>query len=181
VPFSFAFCPVDPRWKWNREREALLKLNPSPQQLYLGAGSTTYKTASSIIQQAHGCFMCPIQSRHLIGASVGRLYVHAWLRSRTRTCATEPCVYGRPVAIFTKITFFESIAQNDPPTKLFHSANPFVWRLCEGRHTSLCGAHAIGATNCACVAVHLRAWTAAANVERCVVPICEERHTTIYI
>jgi hypothetical protein len=36
----------------------------------------------------------------------------------------------------------KEIAQNDLPVKIFHSTNPFVWRLCEGRHTSLYSAHA---------------------------------------
>jgi hypothetical protein len=69
---------------------------------------------------------------------------------------------------------------HDPPAKLFYSANSFVWRLCEGRHTSLCGVHAIGATNCACVTytyvrdLQLPTWK---HVWR----PCERRHTTLYI
>jgi hypothetical protein len=46
----------------------------------------------------------------------------------------------REEAIYTKITLSETIAQTDPPGKLFHLSNHFLWRPFHGRHTSLCGA-----------------------------------------
>jgi hypothetical protein len=40
-------------------------------------------------------------------------------------------------ASLTKLILWETIAQNNPPAKLFHSTNPSVWRRREWRHTSL--------------------------------------------
>jgi hypothetical protein len=64
--------------------------------------------------------------------------------------AFGPNLYGvreNTLTIYTKISLCGKETRNDPPDKLFHASNPFVWRPSQGRHTCLCGAHGSGATH----------------------------------
>jgi hypothetical protein len=53
-------------------------------------------------------------------------------------------VAGDSIGNFNKYNFRRKNIRNNLRTKLFHSANLFMWRLCERHHTSPCDVHALG-------------------------------------